>query len=117
MEKSLRSNKQISLLTIIVLTLLVIQGCGGENNENYHEKLNGRWTSDLMTVEIDFGSGTYTGVALGQQFSREIELVSATKEVIEFTSNGTTIIAQFQSDGSILLTRDGGIPVNLKRAE
>lgn len=69
-----------------------------------------------MTVTFDFEKGVYSGVAFGQPFSKRLSLVSEQVNVVVFRSGDTTITCQIQGDGAILLTKEGGIPVLLKRA-
>ena len=70
-----------------------------------------------MTVTFDFENGIYSGVVFGQEFSRKLTLVSEKANIVTFRSGDTKIICQFQDDGGIMLTKEGGIPVLLKKAE
>lgn len=82
-----------------------------------HEKLNGTWTSNTMTVVFDFDAGTYRGAALRERFSKKLTLVEEYANIVVFRSDGTEVVCQFQGDGKIMLTKKGGIPVLLKRNE
>jgi len=85
-----------------------------------HTKLNGIWQNDLMTVTIDFEEGVYSGVALGKKFFRPLVLVREYANIVIFKTINpdktfNTITCQIQNDGSILLTKEGGIPLIFKR--
>lgn len=83
--------------------------------QELYKKLNGTWVSDTFTVEIDTDKGTYSGVAFGDLFDRKITFVKEMANVVVFQSDGTQIVAQFQEDGDLLLTKKGGFPALVKR--
>lgn len=101
----------IAAVAFVLVTASVALAAG------LHEKLNGVWVSDLMTVEIDFAKGTYSGVAMGNTFDQDLSLVKEFANVVIFKSNGNQITAQFQENGSVMLTKEGGFPAILKRAK
>ena len=71
-----------------------------------------------MTVTIDFPGHKYSGVAMGQQFSHSLDLVSENANVVVFKDSDATIVCQIQDDGGIMLTKqgaEGGIPIILHR--
>jgi len=107
--------KKLITFTIVVVVLMLSLGC--ENGKKPHERLNGTWKSDIMTVTIDFDSGTYEGVALGQIFTKKLRLVSEKANVVTFMSGESKIIAQIADDDSIILTKEGGIPIRLERVD
>lgn len=97
-----------------------VESAAGKTPNRISERLHGTWQSDAMTVKIDLASGTYSGVVLGEPFNRKITILDEYANVVTFKSDSSTITAQFQSDGGLLLTKqgvEGGIPVLLKRAE
>jgi hypothetical protein len=101
--------------TLIALALLLAAAsavCAG----GMHERLNGTWVSRLMTVNIDFDGGTYEGVALGKEFNRRLALVREYANVVIFTIDGARVTAQFQKGGGVILTKEGGVPVEFERA-
>jgi len=104
----------ISLGTLII-ALIFFAGCG--NSSAPHESLNGTWKNNIMTATFDFDKGTYSGVALGQPFNNKLTLVSEDANVVVFKSGGNKVICQFQDDGGIMLTKEGGIPLVLARAK
>jgi hypothetical protein len=103
--------KSVALLLVIA----TLQSCS--TGEKPHEKLNGKWTSDVMTVKIDFDKGTYSGVAMGRRFNDDLKLVEESSEVVVFKADGDKITAQFQPDGGILLTKKAGVSVQMQPAE
>lgn len=109
---------------VLPLALLGSMACDrtsqpGASAQSVSQKLNGTWGNDLMTVKIDFPGGRYDGIAMGAKFERKLTLVKELGNTVEFkTSDGqeeATILAQFQEDGSVMLTKEGGIPLSLKR--
>jgi hypothetical protein len=102
------------LLSLCLVVILLQISCS--KTPGPHERLNGTWQSDLMTVTIDFAGGRYSGVAFGQPFSKRLTLVSEYANVVTFKSDETAIVCQIQSDDRILLTKEGGIPVLFTRA-
>jgi hypothetical protein len=99
----------------VFVLLLTLTGCGNSAKASLHETLNGSWENDIMTVTFDFDKGTYSGVALGQTFSTKLSLVSEEANLVVFKSNENKIVCQFQNNGSIMLTKEGGIPIILNR--
>lgn len=91
--------------------------CSCSSKPPLHESLNGSWKNDMMTVTFDFNKGVYTGVVLGQPFSHKLALISEQANVVVFKSDESQIVCQFQSNGSIMLTKEGGIPLVFTRVE
>jgi hypothetical protein len=90
------------------------------HGSSLHDRLNGTWTSDVMTVTINFPAHKYSGVAMGEQFSHYLDLVSENANVVVFKESDATIVCQIQDDGGIMLTKqgsEGGIPVILHRSK
>lgn len=100
------------VVVLAVLGMLVGSALAG----GLHQRLNGTWVSDIFTCTFDFGSGVYSGVALGDEFEHKLELVKEAGNVVIFLSDGQRIVAQFQEDGTLILAKEGGLPVLLKRA-
>ena len=111
------------IVSILAVLFIISCGSGGSGDKAIHETLNGTWVSDIFTVTIDFDKGTYKGVGLGQPFDRKLVLVAEEANLVTFTIDDSTIIAQIHEDGdTITLTKqmeDGssGIPVTLKRSD
>jgi hypothetical protein len=102
---------------VSLVVLLFVTACGGAPaTQSVSDQLNGTWQSDVFTVTIDFNNGTYKGVALGQPFDRKLTLVEEQANTARFKADDIDVVAQLQEDGSLILTRDGGIPVVLQRA-
>jgi hypothetical protein len=97
-----------------VSVIIFIAGCGADTDAP-HKTLNGSWKNDIMVVKFDFKERVYSGVALGQDFSKKLTLVSEEPGFVVFRSDEDKIICQFQDDGGILLTKDGGIPMLLHK--
>ncbi|HOW51797.1 MAG TPA: hypothetical protein PLV42_07120 [bacterium] len=95
-------------------TALFFCACSA-GGEKLHEKLNGSWKNDIMTVEYDFKGGVTRGVALGQEYEKKLSLVKEYGNVVVFMSGDSKITGQFQEDGSIMLTKEGGLPVVFKK--
>jgi hypothetical protein len=104
----------------ILLASLIVWLCCCSQKPSLHDRLNGTWQSDLMTVTIDFNKGVYSGVAMGQTFSEGLKLLSENANLVTFLAGkDATIMVQMQQDGSIMLTKEGpegGIPIILKRS-
>lgn len=81
-----------------------------------HERLNGTWTSNIATAQFDFAAGVYKGVSLGEPFDKKLKLVEEMGNSVVFMSDDTRITAQLQDDGSVVLMKEGGLPVRLTRA-
>jgi hypothetical protein len=69
-----------------------------------------------MTAEIDFDQETYTGIAMGKPFSHKLTLIKEYANIVIFKSDDSTITAQLQENGNVMLTKEGGIPLIFKRA-
>ncbi|WP_306591623.1 hypothetical protein [Geothrix sp. 21YS21S-4] len=82
-------------------------------------KLAGTWQNDLMTVKIDLLQGKYEGIAMGEKFDKKLTIVKEIGNAVEFTvgegPDKAAITAQLQEDGSLILTKEGGIPLMMKR--
>lgn len=107
---------KLAYCAAVFLALIFSGSC---SHSSAHDRLNGTWTSDLMTVTIDFPAQKYSGVAMGQPFSQSLTLVSEQANVVTFQTNATTIVCQIQENGDIMLTKqgaEGGIPILLHRA-
>ncbi|CCO22706.1 hypothetical protein [Maridesulfovibrio hydrothermalis] len=98
-------------LTIMILAFLA--AC----NSAPHDKLNGTWQNEVMSMTIDFDKGTYNGVAMGKQFSRDLKLVSEDENAVVFTVGGKELVAQFQPEGGILINMGGKLPLSFVRVE
>lgn len=108
--------KQSVRLALAIAFLLI--GCS--HGSSPHDRLNGTWTSDIMTITIDFPAHKYSGVAMGEPFSHYLDLVSENANVVVFKESDATIVCQIQDDGSIMITKqgsEGGIPMILHRAK
>jgi len=96
--------------------LLLLCACGSAP----HDKLNGTWTSDIMTVTIDFPNHKYTGSGFGHNWSHYLELVSEKGNVIQFKESDAVVMCQLESDGTMILTKEGsegGIPLVMHRVK
>lgn len=83
--------------------------------QELYKKLDGTWASDIFSVQIDTAAGVYAGVAMGQPFERKMTFVKEMANVVIFKADDNQIVAQFQGDGNLMLTKDGGIPMLVKR--
>jgi len=113
-------NCKNSLAAAIILSfvlLLTITSCGSSAKVAPHENLNGSWKNNIMTVTFDFDKGSYSGAAMGQTFNTKLTLVSEEANLVIFKSNENKIVCQFQDNGSIMLTKEGGIPIILNRVK
>ena len=113
--KKMKTRRVRTPITIITIALALVAVAASA--QELHERLNGTWHNDIMTVTFDFENRIYSGVVLGQEFSRKLTLVSEKANIVTFRSDDTKIICQFQEDGRIMLTKDGGIPVLLRKIE
>jgi hypothetical protein len=112
----MRRSSIAGLLAVVILAA----GCSRSRGSSPHDRLNGTWTSNIMTVTIDFPAHKYSGVAMGEQFSHYLDLVSENANVVVFKESDATIVCQIQDDGSIMITKqgsEGGIPLILHRAK
>ena len=109
------------VLSVIILALMWSACSGGDGNEtktgDRHEQLTGTWVNDMMTVTFDWGNASYSGITLGEPFTRTLALVSEEGNVVKFTSDGNLIVCQIQDDGKILMRKDveGAIPLIFDR--
>lgn len=115
--KNCRKNLFPVIGLLFFLLLLTLTGCSNSAKDSIHETLNGNWENNIMTVTFDFDKGTYSGAAMGQTFTTELSLVSEEANLVVFKSNENKIVCQFQDDGSIMLTKEGGIPIILNRVK
>jgi hypothetical protein len=108
-------------LTLVFCLSLFAAACGG-GGDKPADKLNGSWTNELMTVNIDVKAGTYAGVALGQTFDNTLKILQETPAYVVFETsgkNGTSkVTAQFQPDGGLILQKEGSpLPMLMKPAK
>ena len=101
----------------VILTIIVVLISASFAYSAPHDEIKGTWVSDIMTVIIDFDKGIYKGVAIGEAFSRKLTLMDEFANIVIFKAGENTITAQIMRDGSIMLTKNGGIPVILERHE
>lgn len=103
----------------VFLTMILVFGMVTSviSAEALHEKLEGAWKSNSVTVNFDWKNGEYSGVSMGTAFTRKLTLVKEFANVVIFKSDEAQVTVQFQDDGGILLTKEGGIPVKLTRAK
>ncbi len=115
-----------SLLAALAFAVLIGLGCDKKADSPSQpaqstavSKLAGTWQNDLMTVKIDLQRGKYEGIAMGEKFEKKLAIVKELGNTVEFTTGEgegkATILAQFQEDGSLMLTKEGGIPLIMKR--
>jgi hypothetical protein len=71
------------------------------------EALEGTWSAGFMTITFNWDAGTYSGVMLGEPFSKTLEFVSETENEIIFKTNGSRIVGQFEANGEVRLIQDG----------
>lgn len=102
----------IFLMSLLMLTLGSLT-CA----EQPGAYLNGKWKSNIMTAQFDIDAGTYTVDAMGKTSVQKIVILSDDGKTIVFKSDANTIIAEKQSDGSILLQKAGGVPVKMTKVE
>ena len=69
-----------------------------------------------MTATFDVRAGTYDVIVLGEASTQKLKIISDDGKTIFFKSDDKTIMAQKNPDGSITLSKEGGIPVVLERA-
>ncbi|MGK0291450.1 MAG: hypothetical protein ACI86H_002918 [bacterium] len=115
MKRSYIYNRNSIITGILLLLTLLVGGC--DSKKNIHNQLNGSWTNPIMVIKIDFDKGTYSGTALGSKFSKKLTLVSEKGSTVVFKSGESKIICLIQKDGSIILTKEGGIPIPFTRVK
>ena len=80
------------------------------------DKLTGTWVNDISTLEIDVAKKQFGGVSLGSEFSHSnLEILSEKANYLKITAGGNAYVIQFQGDGAIMVTRQGGIPLIYQR--
>lgn len=79
--------------------------------------LAGTWSSGLMIVTFNWNAGTYSGVMLGEPFSKNLEFISETENEVVFETDGSRLVGQFQADGEVKLiqNRDSSTALLLRR--
>lgn len=101
---------------LVAISALAMLLCGSTAfGQELYKKLDGTWVSDVFTVQIDTAAGVYAGVVMGQPFERKMTFVKEMANVVIFKADDNQIVAQFQDDGSLMLTKEGGIPALVKR--
>lgn len=104
--------KRPVLLLVILLSLTMIQ-CAGHQVPKHD--LNGTWYSRVLTVKMNFDQETYEAVFLGDTHSRKLTLLSEVGNTVQFRIDDINVTCEILDDGSIVLTRENGIPVRLVR--
>jgi hypothetical protein len=89
----------------------------GESAAPLYQQLEGTWSSGVMTVTFNWDKGIYSGVMMGQPFSKSLEFVREQDNAVVFKANGSEIICQFQADGAIALVMqgEGDLPIILRK--
>lgn len=100
-------------LVVLALLISLVAGCGHAVPKH---DLNGTWVSRVMTVKMNFDKDTYEGVFLGETRLRKLTFVSEEGNTIRFKIDDINVSCQILDDGSIVLTREEGIPIRLVRA-
>jgi hypothetical protein len=102
-------------LALILLTCLSVPlaGCGGHAVPSHD--LDGTWQSRVITVTMNFEQQTYQAVFLGDTHLRKLTFLSEEGNVVRFKIDDINVTCQILEDGSIVLTRENGIPVRLVR--
>jgi hypothetical protein len=114
MHQGWRQTARAVQLAGFIGVLLALAGCARKTETKplgTHRALNGAWTSSVMTVTFDFNQGTYSGTALGEPFTRKLALVNETPNGVVFSSDESLIQCDLLTNGSIRLTKQGGLPV------
>ncbi|NJL38015.1 MAG: hypothetical protein HC899_15720 [Leptolyngbyaceae cyanobacterium SM1_4_3] len=71
------------------------------------QELEGTWSAGFMTITFNWDAGTYSGVMLGEPFSKTLEFVSETDNEIVFEAGGSRMVGRFRADGKVSLTESG----------
>ncbi len=102
---------------IICCAILALLNVSAAFGQDLAKRLNGIWANNIFTVEIDFDKGTYNGVAMGKPFEHKLSFVKEMGNVVYFKSDNTLIVAQLQEDGNLMLTKEGGVPMLVKKTK
>lgn len=125
------------ILPLNIILIVIILGVGGyliykniehatpdadqapASSQPLYEKLNGSWANkrSAFTVTINTKLGTYNGIEFGEQFNENIRIDSSGDNVVFFKVNGKKIVCQFLSADDIILTKEGGIALELRRVK
>jgi hypothetical protein len=78
--------------------------------------IDGTWINkNGYTVTINSKEHIYRGAALGETFDQDYQLKSFHDNIIVFESNGRRIVAQFNSENEMTLTKESGVPIIVTR--
>ena len=107
------------LLLFISLIIISIR-CHSTSDparSNIQFYIDGTWVNkDGYSVTINSKLRTFRGTAVGHPFDHDYQLKSFHDNIIIFVTNNHKIVAQFNSEDEMTLTReDGGIPVTVTR--
>lgn len=106
-------------LLAIALTCLF---CGpGMTAESLHEKLNGKWTNEKLTVSFDWEAGQCTLVENGQEVTETLKLIKEFthqdfgRVAVVLLGEDKVMTARFIDDDHISLIRKDKLTLELKR--
>ena len=97
-------------LALVLTPLIALAG-------SVADQLKGQWRNNIMSVTIDLEKGTYSGAAMGNTFSKKVKVIEETADFVKFDAEGAIITGQVSGKNAILLTKQGGIPQRLERAQ
>ncbi len=72
-----------------------------------HTVLNGTWENAHAVISIDFSKNTYKANIMGGETVKKLELVSATKDEVQFTTGGNPATAKIIDKDTITISRPG----------
>lgn len=115
--------KYISIAVLLILCSCMNRSADNSSSsasiqkEPLYKKLNGSWANKQygFNVTINTGAGTYSGVEMGEKFNEQIRIDSTQGNVIFFKVNDKNIVCQYINDSDIVLSKEGGIAVEMKK--
>jgi len=105
------------LAALVFLVLIPLGPAAAEQDCGYCHLANGAWTSELMTVHIDFDKGSYSGIALGQPFNYTVKLLDENPDYLVMEVTGPDgpykATVQFRPSGGLIIKEGGPLPLLL----
>lgn len=100
------------ILSALILCLVLASPVAAQE---LFKSLNGTWAGDLGTVQFDVENGLYSGIAMGEEFEKKLTFVKEMGNSVVFLSGENKITATIREDGSVLMAKEGGVPLIYKR--
>lgn len=101
---------------LVILSLLLLVACGGTASRPVTERLNGKWSNELVVYQFDFAKNTVTQTALGKTTEKPFTIVSADDTSVVVRTDGEPITIRLVDENTATIAQAGKVPLQVKRS-